>query len=253
MEREYTFVPETGSTNDDLKEKLYHSETPLFDVLVAGRQLGGRGRQGRAFYSPAGGVYFSAAFPLPPDCPHPAFLTLLTGLAVQKTLQKRAKTAVLIKWPNDITVNGKKLCGVLTELITAPSGPAAVVGVGLNVRLDENDLPEALRETVTDLSSAGIENTDREELIREIVGALDYYVYRALALEKPAFPYREEYEAALALKGRTVTRTLGQESVTGRVLGIDALGRLLLRAPDGKTVTVASGIVEEAPENRSSI
>ncbi|MBR5410903.1 MAG: biotin--[Clostridia bacterium] len=250
MDRTYRFVPETGSTNDDLKEKLYQSDAPLYQVLAAGRQTGGRGRQGRAFYSPEGGVYFSVSFPLPRNCPHPAFLTLLSGLAVQKTLQKRAKTPILIKWPNDIVTGGKKLCGVLTELITAPFGPVAVVGVGLNVRFDEKDLPEDLRKTAADLFSLGIGNIDREALIREIVDSLDTFVYRERALEQPAFPYRAEYEKALSLTGRTVTRTLGEKSVTGTVKGIDDLGRLVLLTPGG-TVKIDSGIVEEAPEPRS--
>ena len=243
MERQYHFIEEIDSTNNAMKRALYACETPLFDVLAAGRQTGGRGRQGRQFYSPAGGIYFSAAYPLPEGTRSPAYLTLLAGLAIRDTLQKYAEKPLLIKWPNDIRAGEKKLCGVLTELIRAPFGLAAVVGVGVNVRLDPEALPEDLKPTVTDLFAVGVKQAENPALIREIVEALDRYVYTERALEQDLFSYRDAYNAALCQIGQPVRRVSDGEVLSGIARGIDERGRLVIETPTGD-VKVGEGIVE---------
>ena len=243
MERQYHAIEEIDSTNNAMKLALYASETPRFDVLSAERQTGGRGRQGRRFYSPAGGIYFSAAYPLPAGARSPAYLTLLAGLAIRDTLQKYAEKPLLIKWPNDIRAGEKKLCGVLTELIRAPFGLAAVVGVGVNVRLDEASLPEELKTTVTDLYSVGAKTVERPVLIREIVEALDRYVYAERALERDLFLYRDAYNAVLCQRRQRVRRVSGGEILTGVAKGIDERGRLVIETENG-AVPVGDGIVE---------
>ncbi|MBR0510840.1 MAG: biotin--[Clostridia bacterium] len=233
-DRTWMHVAQTGSTNDDMKRMLRSPDAPPCPVLVAGRQTGGRGRVGRSFYSPDGGLYFSAAYPLPADVPDPAPLTLLAGLAVCMELEADCgDDGFSIKWPNDLFLNGKKLGGILTELVSCPGGLCAVVGVGLNLSLDARQVPAALADTLTSLSIENKRIPPKEPLARAIIQRLDRFVYYENALYGNAAPFIARINARSFLAGKTVFADNAGTTVRGTVSGVSSDGALIVDTVDG--------------------
>lgn len=244
MKREFIYRAEVGSTNSELKAVVRASAAPVTAVLRAGAQSGGRGRQNKAFYSPAGGVYFSAAFPLSGDETNIAFLTLLSGLAVCRALESMCPAPYRIKWPNDIYVNGKKICGILTELVSVGTRLTAVVGVGVNTRLEQGEIPPALASVMTSLKAEGLRAPDPDALVKTTVSLLDHYVYDLRALSGNTAAFAKELNARAYLTGKTVAVDTGSETVAGTVTGISPAGLLMLDTPQG-SAEILSGTVTE--------
>ena len=244
MKREFIYRPVSVSTNTELKNVIRGSAEPVTAVLRAGEQSGGRGRQNKVYFSPPGGVYFSAAFPLAGDETHVSVLTLLAGLAVCRALESACPARYRVKWPNDIYLYGKKLCGILTELVCAGPRMTAVVGIGINADIRKEAIPPALADVMTTLAAEGLRCPDAAALTRNIVSLLDHYVYDLRALAADPAPLIAEINARSCLTGRTVVADTGRETITGRVLGISPEGRLALETDRGIT-EIFSGTVRE--------
>ncbi len=240
MKRSFTELRICGSTNTELKQKITASTEPVWDVLSALRQTGGRGRRGRSFYSPAGGVYFSAAYPLTGQETNVPFITLLAGLAVAGTLERLCGAAFMIKWPNDVYLEGKKVCGILTELAVCGGRGTAVVGVGINTALPAEQIPQELKDKMTSLAAQGLPVPARETVIKETVAALDRMVYTERALCGGAENYIPALERLSYLTGRAVSATYGNTAVTGTVNRIARDGGLVLLTAEGE-ITVTAG------------
>ena len=126
-------------------------------VIVAETQEGGRGRMKRVWNSPKGGLWFSIILRPQIDPQYAAQVTLLTGVAVAKALRKLYETEnVMIKWPNDLLLDGKKICGILSEMQLDENGDVdyAVVGVGINVALTKDAFPRELQDAATSLNES---------------------------------------------------------------------------------------------------
>ena len=242
MDRTYHFKTTAVSTNTELKEQIYGTAAPVFDVLCADMQLGGRGRQGRAFFSPPGGFYFSAAFPLAGNETNVPFLTLLAGLAVSDALLKTCGAQTQIKWPNELYLHGKKLCGILTELVSVGEKMTAVVGVGLNARLQAEEIPPDLRETMTSLSAEGFTPPDRGAFVRTVVETLDEEVYEKGALSVINETYAAKINERSYLKDKSVEVRSGGRLLRGRAAGITPGGALRLLTQDGEVCAVSGEI-----------
>ena len=240
MERSFIFKQYSVSTNTELKEAVRLSDRPVWDVICADTQTGGRGRRGNSFFSPDGGVYFSAAYPLE-ETDNLPFLTLLAGLAAAETLDSYG-VYVQIKWPNDLYLRGKKLCGILTELVSLPAGNTAVVGVGLNLRLRKEELPPQLRETVTSLQIENVPLPNRETLVHRTVSKLDAFVYAEHALQNTAV-YAERINKRAYLTDKRVKTVSEEARYSGTVKGVGADGSLELIENTGKIRRVYSGTV----------
>ena len=131
--REVRVLPEVGSTNDYLKEAAREG-APEGLAVLAERQTAGKGRLGRSFQSPAGlGLWMSVL--LRPTCPPERLppVTALTAAACAGAIREVCGAEVGVKWPNDLVLDGRKLCGILTELESGGEGLALVIGIGLNV------------------------------------------------------------------------------------------------------------------------
>ena len=243
MEREFVFLKACGSTNTLLKETVRESAGPSFAVLSAESQTGGRGRRGNSFYSPAGGAYFSAAYPLTGTETHAPFLTLLAGLAAAEALEALSSAHILLKWPNDLYLHGKKLGGILTELVSAPSRNTAVVGFGINLLLQKDSFPPELRDKMTSLAAEGVTAPGTEALVRETVRRLDAFVYAENALCGDISPYAQKINERSFLTGKQITVTGGNETVSGTAGAIAPDGRLLLFTKEGER-KIFSGSVE---------
>lgn len=141
------------STNITAVEKAAEG-APEGTVIIAAKQSQGSGRMNRVWSSPSGGLWFSIVL-RPKTAPeHIAQLTLLAGVAVLKTVKKLYRNcSPKIKWPNDLLLDGKKFCGILSEMRLDEKGAVdyAVLGIGVNVNLQEKDFPEELKNTAVSL------------------------------------------------------------------------------------------------------
>lgn len=221
-------LPTVDSTNNYLKT-LGASGAPHGTVAIAETQTGGRGRMGRRFVSPPGsGVFLSVL--LRPSCPPQALMTLTAQAAVATRRAIRAVTGAEtgIKWVNDLVLNGKKLCGILTELsIEAESGLVsyAVVGIGVNCNLDASAYPPELRGIVGSLRSETGTRVDRNALAAAMVRELS-------AL--PELDWRAEYQSACVNLGKDVQILApGQPPRIGKALDVGPDAALLVQTEAG--------------------
>jgi BirA family biotin operon repressor/biotin-[acetyl-CoA-carboxylase] ligase len=212
-------VQETGSTNDDLAEAAAQqpAQWPDLSVLTAEVQRAGRGRLDRSWVSPPrAGLTFSVL--LRPDLPPGQWpwLPLWTGLAVATALRERAEVAAELKWPNDVLVADRKLCGILAEV---PEPGAVVLGVGLNVTTTAEELPHP---QATSLRLAGARTTDRDTVLRAVLRAL------TTVLDDPAGA-RTAYRERCSTLGRRVRVELpADRAVEGVAEAVDDDGRLVV-------------------------
>lgn len=220
-------VESTGSTNADLVARAADPSTDRH-ALLAEEQVSGRGRHARAWVSPPlAQISLSILVRLPGIDPAAlGWLPLLTGIAVVDALRGTAGVAPELKWPNDVLLDGRKLAGILAEVAATGVAPAVVVGIGMNVDLDESELPVA---HATSLSLAGAQTIDRTALA---AGMLTEFARRFTAWERASWDSAElaaAYRDRCATIGVDVRAELpGGKVVTGVATGIDDTGRLLI-------------------------
>lgn len=223
----------TGSTNADVVAAA-RAGAPEGVVHTTDAQSAGRGRLDRAWSSPPGSGAIVSVL-LRPDNVEAnrwVWLPLLVGLAVDATVQEFGVNSEL-KWPNDVLVDGRKIAGILLERVETPQGPAAVIGVGLNVTLRRDELPV---ETATSLLLEGATETDRTIVLRSFLRNLEA-LYRAWSKSggNPEGGIRESYVRRCVTIGQQVRVTLPHaDALEGLATGIDSYGRLLV---DGQPIS----------------
>ena len=241
MERNIIYLERTGSTNEDAK-RLAAEGADSGTVIVADCQEAGKGRRGRNWISPPGtNLYFTLL--LKPDfSPDKAsMLTLVMALSVAQALESETKICPGIKWPNDIVHNGRKLCGILTEM-TLDAGAIGAVVIGVGVNVTQTEFPEELKETATSLVLEGAAVPDRMQLLNRILEYFDknYEIYlQRLNLSG----LRESYEKYLVNRGRQVRVLDPAGEYEGKALGINESGELLVETADGNVSRVYAGEV----------
>lgn len=228
----------TPSTNADLAAQA-RAGAPDGAVLVTEHQTRGRGRLDRGWETPdRSSLTFSVL--RRPQLPAEAWpwIPLLVGYAVQAALADRLPS-IGLKWPNDVLVEDRKLAGILVERIETPEGPAAVIGIGLNVDQTLEELPVALATSITlELGR----RPDRTEVLAQILGSLE----GLWPLLDDLDGLRAAYSDACLSLGRGVRVDLpGGEQIEGTALGIDREGRLVVGTEIGE-LTVAAGDVVHA-------
>ena len=207
-------------------------------MVVAEHQTAGRGRLDRTWETPPrAALTFSLLLrPTVTGADWP-WLPLLTGYSLGAALREAGHDAA-VKWPNDVLIGDLKVAGILVERVDTPAGPAAVLGVGLNVSTTADELPVP---TATSLELAGGEVTDRTGLLLAVLRRLreEYDAWQAGAVD-----LRAAYTRACATIGRDVRVDLpGGDTLTGRATGIDAGGRLTVRTASGETAVGAGDVV----------
>ncbi len=236
-------LEEVGSTNDLVAARAREGAAEGL-VIRARSQTRGRGRRGRAWFSPpGGGLYFSAL--LRPDVRTellPA-TTLLMGVAVAEGLQEATGCRIGLKWPNDLRVEGKKIGGILCECAAAPDGPPAVIaGVGINVATGRGDFPPALREAASSVLLSGGRVPRPEDLLHSLLGRVAFW-YKEF-LSNGFGEIRSRWLSRCDHLGQRVSLRLADRTVHGRSEGIDEAGRLMLQAADGAVQRLDSGAME---------
>lgn len=229
-----------ASTNEEVAARAAQGATDGL-VVVADHQTAGRGRVDRTWETPPGtAVTFSLL--LRPDAPTRTWpwLPLLTGYAVDKAMKGNGLEAG-VKWPNDVLIGEKKVAGILVERIETPEGPAAVVGVGVNVGLTADELPVS---TATSLELEMGRPVDRTDVLVEILNAVREAVDAwEMGGDQGGVRLHESYAAACVTVGRQVRVDLPDgEAIEGLAVEIDPTGRLVVES-DGRRHAVAAGDV----------
>lgn len=234
-------LPACDSTNGVLLDRA-EAGAPSGTVVIAEKQTAGRGRRGRTWFaSPGDSLTFSLLWRFAPSTA-PAGLSLAVGVAVARALQKVGADGTALKWPNDLLKAGRKLGGILVELV--PGAPhAAVIGIGINLRLPAG-MPEDVR--AASAAIAGNANTVDENglfaaLLCELLTTLETFAADGFAAIRPEWMARHAFQDV-----RVVLSTDFASPREGICRGVDTDGALLLDV-DGRIERILSGEVSLRP------
>ena len=235
---ELRVVAASPSTNSALLALAADPGVPSFTAMLTLDQTAGRGRLDRSWVAPAG-TALALSVLVRGALAHPlaAWLPLLAGLTLAEALDPVAPGRVEVKWPNDLLLDGRKVCGILVEV--APGGADAVIGSGLNLAQTAAQLPV---ETATSFALAGLPLT--AEQVDAVVARYLGRLRDELEAPGPASRLRERVQARCATIGLRVRVALADGSdLVGTATGIDAAGRLEVLPDSGEPVAVAVGDV----------
>jgi len=233
------FFPTVGSTNLHAAKLRKRNDLFLPAIVLTSRQTAGRGRGGNTWFSTAGCITATFAFPIEHHL-QAHQLPLVVGLALRNACAELTDNApIQIKWPNDLLHDGQKLAGILCQRIEN----ADLVGIGLNVNLNPTQAPKSLRRSLTSLSHFAGRKFD----MTTVAVTVAHHVHRVLESRRShTFAiFRAELDQHLALVGQRI-RIIGSPDdppITGQCLGIDSTGRLLVRDRAGTTHKIIAGQV----------
>ena len=228
------------STQDYAKE-LAKRQNVHGTLIAADSQTAGKGRRGRVWQSPKG-TAVSMSLCLEPKLPVTciASVTLVMALAVAETIGSETGVYPQIKWPNDIVMNKRKLCGILTELHMKPEGYAVIIGVGINVNTEE--FPEELCEIASSVKRETGKELSREKLIASVLQYFELF-YQQYEQTQNLTLLKERYEQLLINRGNPVQVLDPSGAYEGIARGITAEGKLIVVKEDGSEINVDSGEV----------
>lgn len=248
----WRFFESIPSTQDEAKEWVQKG-APHGAMVIADGQTKGRGRLGRVWFSPPGvNLYLTLALQLPKKHPPIGTLSLLVGVAIAEMLRQCFGVPAFVKWVNDIVVDGKKVSGILIEGMAKgfeekPAdeksiGDWALIGIGINVNLTEDELPEELRETATSLRIVTGKAVDRAKVLAATLNSLEEWWERWAAGDWAAL--WQAWERLDWLRGKTVQARLPNGTMLhGIAEGVMDDGSLRLRLPNGSVQLLVAGEV----------
>ncbi|GHU55726.1 bifunctional ligase/repressor BirA [Clostridia bacterium] len=226
------------STNDTARELIKNADTNI--VVIANEQLAGRGRRGREFLSPKGGLYMSVAFRPNIDISFLQLITACTAVSVCEAVDAVVGTYTQIKWVNDIYLNNKKLCGILTESLISVENKDLnflIVGIGINIEKMPETVPDEIREKTIALKDVDTE-IDRNILAAEILHKLEHH-FKLISNKK----FIGDYRSRSCVIGKNITVIKENSQMKAKALDIDDNGALIVQYPDGLKEVLNSGEV----------
>lgn len=237
--REILILDEVDSTN--LKAKALSSQGACHGLtVIADHQTQGRGRLGRSFVSPAEkGLYMSIL--LRPDfrLEDVGMITSRAACAVAEAVELLCGQDVHIKWVNDIYMNGRKICGILTEAsfdMEMKSLDMVVVGIGINVRSTGDSFDDELKKRATSIEDETGLKLDRNMLCAQILNCMEKYLNN---IEGRAF--LNDYRRRELLTGHMITAKVGGKQIVGKAMGIDQNANLIVKLNTGELTYLSSG------------
>jgi BirA family biotin operon repressor/biotin-[acetyl-CoA-carboxylase] ligase len=242
--KEIYYFPELKSTNMMAKEKTLHRAKGISEgtLIIAERQSAGKGRLGREWFSPAGGIWLSII--LYPQLP-PSYIpriTLMTAIAVVKAIKICTQIESKIKWPNDILINEKKVCGILTEMSAELDIINwVVVGIGINVNINHREFPEDIQENTISLKEVSGKEVLRVRIVQIFLQEFERY-YESLK-RREFSSILKEWKLYSHTLGRKIRVDMGERIVTGEAVNINEEGALILKKEDGELIKIISGTV----------
>lgn len=236
------YTGQTESTNLWARQLLENEAVPEGALVLAGQQTGGKGRLGRRWSSPWGGLYFTLVLRPALDLQRASLLSLVMAVACARSLQQNTGCTCGIKWPNDVFIQGRKVGGILLEA----SGEMdkldyVIAGIGINVNLMPQDFPEEVRHMATSLAIATGHSYDLNQLVVSLLKDLrqDYYLF----LQKGFQPFREVYKEYCIHWQQPIMVHTGKNYVKGVHKDLDANGSLLVEAANGEIISISTGDV----------
>lgn len=239
--RTILYLEETDSTNEYVK-RIAGEGAAHGTLVMAEKQHAGKGRRGRAWDSPAGSGIFMSLLLRPQIKPeHASMLTLVTALSVSYAIEDVSGLKPMIKWPNDLVVNKKKVTGILTEMSAEPGQiHYVVIGIGINVNMEE--FPQEISQTATSLRLEAGHELSREALVAAFLNYFEEH-FKKFAETSDLSLLMEEYNERLINRGNTVRILDPAGEYTGRALGINETGGLLVEKEDLSVEIITSGEV----------
>lgn len=236
--KEIVYFDKTNSTNTAGKNANCTENT----LFVAEMQTDGRGRNGRKWISPKGSGVWMSIVTLPEiKVENISQITLVAGLAVCESLNKNFGIDAKIKWPNDIVVDGKKLCGILAESVSE-NGVTKKVITGIGINVNNRSFPKEICDVATSLRMLLTKKSDRTEIINNVLDSYEKY-YNMLINEGNLEKIITEYKKLCVNIGKEVVATGTDEATEGIATDITEKGELVIQKKDGNTVAVNSGEV----------
>lgn len=229
------FFPTIDSTNT-YAVKLAHEGVPEGTTVIADEQTGGKGRLGRTWVSPPGvNLYLSLILRPSVSTGTAPQVNLLAAVAVAEAIRQVGGLTPAIKWPNDVLVDGKKVCGILAEMQTeAGTLQSLVLGIGVNVNAPLTAFPPELQDKASSLFLVGGRVIDRAAFTAALLTHLEKLYILWIEKGFPALrPAWEHYASGLI--GKQITVAALEGTIGGTVLGLDSDGALLLQSDDGGT------------------
>lgn len=232
---------ELDSTNSYLR-RTAHSGLPDGYVVCALSQTAGRGRHGKSFISPRGGVYLSVLLRPQVSAEQCALLTAWAAVAVCDAIEKVCSISPQIKWVNDIVLFGKKICGILSEMVFDETGRAeyVIIGIGVNANTPQDYFSGELSEIASSISALSGKTVDEAALAAEIVRGLRELVTGFPDNRPTIF---EDYRRRCATLGKTVSVLTESGPISAFAESLDGDFRLVVRYEDGSSGALLGGDV----------
>lgn len=242
--KEIYYFPELKSTNIRAKEKALHGAEEISEgtLIVAERQSAGKGRLGREWFSPVGGIWFSVILYPQLSPSYISRITLMTAVAVVKSIKICTQIKSQIKWPNDILINEKKVCGILTEMSAELDIINwVVVGIGINVNIEHREFPEDIQENTISLKETSGKEISRVKLAQTFLQEFEKY-YEILK-RREFSSILKEWKLYSHTLGKKIRVDIGERIITGEAVDINEEGSLILKKEDGELLEIISGTI----------
>ena len=227
------------STNDVLKENA--GKLPCWQTVVSNRQTAGKGRRTRSFYSPSDtGLYLSMLIKLPLAAWEATRLTTAAAIAACRAIEACSDAQPAIKWVNDVYLDGRKICGILTEASISMENQSlewAVMGIGFNVYEPEGGFPPEISRI------AGNIFKEKKKDLRSILAAQFMEEFHGICSDLKGRSIVDEYRHRSLMKGRSIDVIKGENSISARAVDIDDELRLIVEYGDGTREALSSGEV----------
>ena len=237
---EICYFDVTDATNTQSKS-LGEGDAPNGTLVVAGKQESGRGRRGRSFESPAGTGIFMTLLLRPEIEPQNAsMLTLVSALAVAKGIEHMVDLPVQIKWPNDIVINGKKVCGILTEM-SAQMDYVNYIVIGIGINVGNEEFPEEIKDVATSIYLESGKHVNRAMLIEKIWEEFEDY-YELYEKTQDLSSLVKEYDSYLVNRGQKVRVLDSKEPYEGKAMGITDRGELIVDTWEARRLVSAGEV-----------
>ncbi|HKM22765.1 MAG TPA: biotin--[acetyl-CoA-carboxylase] ligase [Lachnospiraceae bacterium] len=241
------FVYDTLESTNITAKEMAIAKAKHGTVIIAEHQTSGRGRYNRVFHSPSGhGIYMSLILrPTQLGFSTPTLVTSFAAVCVCEAIEAITNAEPKIKWVNDIFMNGKKICGILTEAVTdfeSGSIEWVVVGIGINFSTPLEAFPKDLREIVSSVFPDGRSTATRNQLVAEIVNRMVSPEQKQGEADIMA-----EYKQRLFMLGKEVLVSQVNETYKATALDVDEIGRLLIQKKSGEVLPLSSGEISIKP------
>jgi BirA family biotin operon repressor/biotin-[acetyl-CoA-carboxylase] ligase len=229
------YYPRLTSTMDTARQEAQRGAAEG-TVIIAGEQTEGRGRMKRTWLSPRGNIALSII--LYPEVSFLPYLIMIASLAVVYSIEAVTGSKPQIKWPNDILIGGKKVCGILTESNVKGKDACAIIGIGINISLQLSDVAE-LSAAATSINDESGRKVSRVALVRQVLTELER-LYLTLPDVESVY---EQWRDRLITLGKEVCVASGNIILEGMAESVDRSGALVLRHADGTSTRIIAGDV----------